>query len=382
MKSSYDCNEILELLNKFLDNELDPSQRSVVKFHLENCDNCSREMGSLREVDAIGKAEVFPDPGTSFWNDQRRFIANSIKTDSIVDVSRKSILIHWTNRVFGSTGLRTAVSLSAAAVILLFIAKDVFRNDNSSGFAIDTTPEFSKPETDIPDSEQKPTAQIEPDKESKKEIQVSKPSISQISEVPSAAIENKNIDENKTTIASDELRKEPDNEAQNDQESVSKTNPEFSSAAIGSKNNMGKIPVIVNPLGKSPVQGATAINLQSNLDMRNQSTLQIQNRETNQTSEIDFDAYLTTQSSINFLLEPLVRKDRWIEYLVNVKDKVIRDLIVYDVFEIYNSEVKPESKEDLKKEALNFAMENRKLIESMIGKDIFEQRLKYFKNLN
>ena len=380
MNNKKDCYEILELLNQFLDNELDPIQYSRVQIHVENCVNCTRELDSLREVDAIGKAAVFPDPGTAVWNNQRKHILNSIKEESNSEFSRKTLSIHWTKKVYRSAGLRIAVSLSAAAVIMLFIAKDVYRNDISTGIISDANSEISKPEINSPVSVQKPAKQ-----------NISGINSTQDDPVPIVANTQKNIEppaENVNQIEDKDISrqavstKNPVIENPKAREEKRITTTEFSSEKIDNNNDRTNISVIVGTARISPLRRETGFNMISSMDMRNQSAGLIQNSGTNQTSEIDFDAYLTKQTSINFLLEPLVRKERWILYLENVKDQIIRDLIIYDVYEIYNSEVKPESNPELKKEALSFLLNNREMIESIIGKEIFENRLQHFKNLN
>ena len=376
------CNDILELLNRFLDNELDPGQYSLVKSHIENCNECARELESFREVDAIGKAEVFPDPGVSVWNDQRQKIANSIKADSNVKIARKTFSIHWTERVFGSVGLRTAVGLSAAAIIILFITKDVYRDDTVFEFTGGVTSELPKPAKDIPEFEQKPVTNLVRDEVSKKEIQELTPSNSQIKEDHTATIENVEKIDDKSVSESNEQTMDPVMETQSEQAKESKTVTRIPAAPIDRKNDLERVPVIVGPMGKSPVKTEAGIDIRSSLDMRNQNPPLIQNKATDQTSEKDFNSYLDAQSSINSIQNPLVRKDRWIAYLADVKDKVVRDLIVYDIYEIYNFVVKPDSQAELKKEALEFLVENRESIEKIIGKEIFEKRLEQFKKLN
>lgn len=377
-----DCNYILELLNSFLDNELDSGQYSLVKSHIENCNECARELESLREVDAIGKAEVFPDPGVSVWIDQRQKIENSIKADSNFIISGKTFSIHWTERVFGSFGLRTAIGLSAAAIIILFVTKDVHRDDTVFEFTSGVTSEMPEPEKDIPGLEQKPVTNLVRNKVSKTEIQVSNPSNSQIKENHPASIENVEQVDDKTVHESDEQTTEPVKDTQRKQEKESKSVTRTPAVSMDSKNKLEKIPVITGPMGKSPVQAKAKIDVRSSLDMRNQPLPLIRKSDTDQTSEKDFNSYLEAQTSINSIQNPLDRKDRWAAYLADVKDKVVRELIVYDIYEIYNSLVKPDSQAELKKEALEFLVENRVSIESITGKEIFEKRLKYFKILN
>lgn len=376
------CNNILELLNKFLDDELDPGQYSLVKFHIENCDECARELECLREVDAIGKAEVFPDPGMSVWNDQRQKIVNSIKTDSNIEIPEKTLSIHWTERVLGSFGLRTAVGLSTAAILILFIAKDVYRDDISSVFTSGAITELPILKSDSPESDQKPVTKIVRDEESKQEIQVLIPSKSQIKEDPSAAIKIVDEIEDKSVAESNDQTIDPVKENQGEQEMESKTVIRIPDASVDRKNDLEKIPVIAGPIGKSSVNTEGGIDIRSSMDMRNQNRPLIQNRETYQSSEKDFNAYLDAQSSINSIQNHLIRKDRWVAYLADVKDKIVKDLIVYDIYEIYITEVNPDSQPELKKEALDFLVEYRDSIESITGKEIFEKRLEQFKKLN
>src|SRR3989337_3296243 len=56
------CERFEELLIDFMDNEIEPSEREVVKKHLAACPRCSRRLEEYQEIRRIFNEETIPQP--------------------------------------------------------------------------------------------------------------------------------------------------------------------------------------------------------------------------------------------------------------------------------------------------------------------------------
>jgi len=52
MKTNNECRKIQAKLNSYLDNELKPETREMVKLHLQNCNDCQQEYALMKELNA------------------------------------------------------------------------------------------------------------------------------------------------------------------------------------------------------------------------------------------------------------------------------------------------------------------------------------------
>lgn len=49
------CEEVLSLLNDYLDNELDEKTNKIIETHLDNCENCRKEMEEIKALKSVIK---------------------------------------------------------------------------------------------------------------------------------------------------------------------------------------------------------------------------------------------------------------------------------------------------------------------------------------
>ncbi|KPK63379.1 hypothetical protein AMJ83_07345 [candidate division WOR_3 bacterium SM23_42] len=60
------CDLPIELLNGYLDNELDDEQRAWVETHLKACPACRDELDVLKRIDRAVRDEVYEEPSSKF----------------------------------------------------------------------------------------------------------------------------------------------------------------------------------------------------------------------------------------------------------------------------------------------------------------------------
>jgi anti-sigma factor RsiW len=60
------CDLPIELLNGYLDNELDDEQRARVETHLKACSACREELDVLQRIDRAVRDEVYEEPSSKF----------------------------------------------------------------------------------------------------------------------------------------------------------------------------------------------------------------------------------------------------------------------------------------------------------------------------
>lgn len=73
------CELPFELLNAYLDGELDAKQRAYVEAHLKSCPICQEELESLQRIDDGVKTRVFQEPSPEFSFGLNRRIMDKIR---------------------------------------------------------------------------------------------------------------------------------------------------------------------------------------------------------------------------------------------------------------------------------------------------------------
>ena len=101
-ESNYDCESIRRLLGQFLDNELDSNSKAAVEEHLANCSSCMQKLEKIKNIDLLGKADVFPDPGETFWINQRKTIRAEIEKSETPVLSHVPFNLYWTKKILRS----------------------------------------------------------------------------------------------------------------------------------------------------------------------------------------------------------------------------------------------------------------------------------------
>lgn len=145
---------ITDVLDAYVDNELDTSTREQVSRHLEECPDCRKEYECALNLRDFLKAGKVPDPGEEYWTEVSSLILaktvestpnkstlinldqernNSLRTyyRSLVSVAA-SLLIFFTSLFFGSAQNRplTGIFISTDKNLTTVVASDDETTDN------------------------------------------------------------------------------------------------------------------------------------------------------------------------------------------------------------------------------------------------------------
>lgn len=116
----WQCRRYQSWLVDHADGVLDASQRQRIERHLAGCPPCSADLEALRNLPQAMSASTVPDPGDTFWLQQRETIGRSIRN---LPAPRSSWSLDW---------LRDALQISPwrypiAAAVALLLALSVYR---------------------------------------------------------------------------------------------------------------------------------------------------------------------------------------------------------------------------------------------------------------
>ena len=62
------CEQIEPMLSAYLDNELEPAERTAVERHVESCERCARELNELRGVVNASEELAAPSVDDAVWD--------------------------------------------------------------------------------------------------------------------------------------------------------------------------------------------------------------------------------------------------------------------------------------------------------------------------
>ncbi|MFO7676717.1 MAG: zf-HC2 domain-containing protein [bacterium] len=75
-----DCRSTRELLERFLDGELEPQAAEKVAAHLAGCPDCRRELEALEAVDGLVRQDEHPPLADDYWDWHRREVWRRLRT--------------------------------------------------------------------------------------------------------------------------------------------------------------------------------------------------------------------------------------------------------------------------------------------------------------
>ncbi|KPK89188.1 hypothetical protein AMJ80_10115 [bacterium SM23_31] len=375
MKNHSICEKFQVKLHEYLDNELSAEEAGLVKQHLRICIGCRLELEKIRKVDSIGTADVFPDPGNEFWINQRRRIGTAIGAAEPASYPPAAPHTeHWTLKPFKSFGWRTAVGLSAAAVLILFVMSAVDRLDFFRQWTGQNVSGVTESIGDTGKSDKSKLAEETIGKTTDKPpLTAGEQAAIQTPEQQKAQMKSTG----KIDITDEKIAKTSDVQA-------------------GSKNEKGikiTIPSIEGFAAKQKTDTKSMTALNQKTDLRNppiplttaekdlRTVTAIEGLRISKNVDQEFETYIANQALINALKDPVEQKNQWLIYLPTVKGKEVQDLVIYELYNIYYKIVNPDSPKELKKEALDFVIKYEKSLITILGEPLYEKRLLYFKKM-
>ncbi|MDD3732140.1 MAG: zf-HC2 domain-containing protein [candidate division Zixibacteria bacterium] len=113
---------ITDVLDAYVDNELDNSTREQVSRHLEECPDCRNEYESALNLRDFLKAGKVPDPGEEYWNE----VSSLILAKTVERTPNKSTLINLEQERNNNRRANYRSLVSVAASLMIFFTSLFF----------------------------------------------------------------------------------------------------------------------------------------------------------------------------------------------------------------------------------------------------------------
>jgi len=370
MHSHNKCEYIITLLERYIDNELDSKDRLIVEQHLKECRSCSGKLDHLLETDGFIRSNLFPDPGPDFWRTQKKQILAALEPD--LQKNNVKVLEHWPKRLIRNTGFKTAFGAVAAALLVFGILKQTdFTVTGTSRVREQLISENTKPSVE---QDTKEAAQITQRRDN---LAMQPPADSD----PRSS----NAPENKPETV---IEKEP--ERTDWPKPAAETPPAIEDVQIPKNTEIDKIDVKVEVSGasaKNPINELGGITDFQNkaLKIADTPAQHMFSAESNlympKEEAEEFDAYLLNKRIIDSIDNPFIQKNRWLSFLDLLEGETVINLVVNDIYDIYNKTISSESPPGLKSEALRFVKEHKDILLVRLGETRYRNAVKYLENI-
>jgi len=372
MKRKDTCNTYKPLFEKCIDNELPEKERRLLMQHIQDCSGCARELAQLRQVDKIGSLKAFPDPGDRFWAQQRRDIAEAVAGAGVP--AAEKVFDHWTKKLFSSYTVRAAVGLSAAAVIIFAVTRELGlfeprQLEHAEMQRIAALEQAAHPEppaseevkmapgTEKPGVPAGKTGQDQPVKSGREAVSAPVTSPEKAAKTKTAEETGQSLKERLALPGETKTQKSGGKE--NLKLITDKADITAAQRNVGAQEN----------LRRPPAGGGKSI-------FRPGESLKMPKKEAE-----EFEAYLFNKKIIDELDGLAEKKDGWLLFLPELKEKMVIELVVNDIWNIYNTIVFPDSDKELKKEALAFIKEYKVILTARMGETRYAESVQYLEKI-
>jgi len=371
---SDECKKFLDVLEKFHDNELSEDIYNETAEHLKMCNKCAAELEKIKEVDKLVSEKIYSIPPQKFWDDQRNIIM-----DNIVEKPERESRGIW----------KIGLSLAAAATVTFFV---VNRIDNNEPVTV-SIPEISNTIITSDENQVKNTTEA-------------------VKEVPQSTTENVPAKKPENVIAENIIADEP--------VKIKTSNSETKQANVVEKTDETELGLQLKPNRSSNssviITGAVKRSMFTALTEKFEDwDEEFDNRVTNQkasavelfskrelirvggsttfafvlpteenlpkNAEEEYTGYLDNKRVIDKLENNIDRKNGWLRYLAVVEEKVVFDLILDDLYHLYDMIVTPGSNKELKKEALDYMIAFEKFLSEKMSEKVYISKLDYYRSI-
>ncbi len=375
------CERFRSDLSRYLDNELPEDELRLMKQHIRSCIGCALELEQLREIDMIGKAEVFQDPGDDMWLSQRNHIAAETGGAITSGVVKQSKIVPLIRPLFSSFGVWAAISLGAAAALILFVTKDIYDTDEV------LMPEEPVVESQISGAGENPQDSIEDtatnerqfaDAASPERGRNSETYVSDATEQQHIIFHDADSYSDRTHSVSFTARQEAQETTEPETDLLSQDPPfQFSPADV--QNYPPSIKKNERRTAISTLQGSGIASEYSGISGLSQDAVTLPQDQF--ASDDEFEIYVERQKTIQLIKNPAIQKNEWLSFLQTVQKKDVHDLVVYELYNLYTALTNRGSAHELKIEAIDFLIHYREVLESFLGTTQYKERLDRFSKL-
>ena len=356
------CNQFRSHLGAYLDKELSQEEAERVRRHLSSCIGCALELEELKSMNAFIKAPIFDEPDEKQWEKQHRAIADAVNIH-IGNPAEKPHII----KMPVSFRLRTAVGLAVAAAAVFFIINYIGKQD--SGIITPPNPalEMNITGQNPPVAENIGTQKLKTDlKTQKVQSRQKLPEMStqdygKAFNIPIPEIDKELLlDVPPPTIGQEFVKAAA--------ESTAKTeNP------LQNVSNVLKVsPPAVSQSITEPQKLNTGLSKGKGTGMEISASV----------NTPEFERYLKKQAEIALLEDSIAQLSEWKEFIKIAATKEVRDLVVYDLYQLYNRLAPRSPNPEFKKEAADFMVQYKNTLISFLGQKLYEERLQEMKRLH
>ncbi|MCP4723384.1 MAG: hypothetical protein GY863_00030 [bacterium] len=385
MSKNTNCQEYIDLIGAYLDKELSSEDTDRVRKHIEKCDDCSKELELLRELDVAAKADVIEDPGTEFWRDQRENIRAEIegrsKTANVkplvqeaAHTGSRSKIIKWSK----------IVSVAAAAVIVFVLFKELDR------FKTPVQPETGQTQMAAQtEAEQKPV------EEETTPVKIDVPEREETQEVLAARTEEVSNPQEQTRLEPQTTTPTVDNEQT--KISLREAQPIRRPSVMISGATQANIfdPIAAKFEKYEEAEELSRVTRQRRINSYDENifynTVGLQagdvryvlptERKKPKNTEEEYQGYLDNKLFIKELEDPIAKKNCWLKYLTVVEENMVFELILEDVYNLYEQVTTENSPGSLKKEAFDFMTGFKDFLIRSHGENIVEDKIDFYRQI-
>lgn len=120
------CQNFKDKFELYIDNELSGQEKAEFENHLSKCPDCARELAALKSIDSVGKAEIFSEPEPAYWKQLNQSIMQQITGHKEKSSWFAFRLGQLTEILLPKRISYRLVGLAATAVIIFFIVRISF----------------------------------------------------------------------------------------------------------------------------------------------------------------------------------------------------------------------------------------------------------------
>lgn len=350
------CGRVVSLLERYVDQELSDLERNFVDEHLDYCQCCREELNLIQEIDDSVRGISVPVPEPEFWEYQRESI--------LEDIGNETTAIHRTG---GSrrTGTRLMLPfITAAAAMLLFftMVEDTHFELNESAPVktaanIDSVPlineQTAKEDQDIEKAAEQPAGN--------EEVRPEEPELVAVI-FPEEDSELELLPEVEVALTDHIAINEPFTESELDSKAVDISTPvvRVSAAEVG----------VSTALIRNDSDKETTTRFSSKV------TVALPKEDVE-----EFDLYLQNQKIIAAIEDPYEQIFNWNEFLIHLEGKMTVDLVINDIYDIYNKNLSESSPGHVRKSALEFITNYKNILTERLGESRYASVLKYLESI-
>ncbi len=386
MKRDPVCINIAGLLEQHLDGELTQDQTKEVQNHIGNCNSCASEFEGLKEINRLVSDGIFLEPQENFWNEQRQEIMSSITNlspDNTVNIKPLKTESESKLQFLSSGKVKIAFSIAAAAVITLFVVKDLSIFTPEEITLTSDTEQLAAQIPVVPENQETTQAETTPPPVSKTKTE--DPIVEQQTSKKDPIIPETKAEE-EILVAEEPAKTTPlTNPTRASRPAIRITGASepnmFGAISTKFKNAIYDDQVSIKSDPAQDEQIRSDLMRNTGADATISSVKLPTEFKIFSSPDEEYQGYLDNKQYIQTLETDLEKKNAWLKYFSVINDKTVFQLILDDLLGMYDKLVDANSPKLLKKESLDFLTGFEAFVKKNRGNDFYRERLAYLTDI-